>query len=261
MLPQTPRTSQRSIHEFTRPSSALPSKRRIVIDDDDDDLPLVQAPTDQAHASRPPTAPSPATPSVAAHATAIHSHPQSTAASATRAPAVHASATVSNVNAYATVRLRPDGLAIDPALTAQASRPPASHPPATATIPAPAPRAHAAQPQLPSHDQAIIIDDDDSGMDLLGGAAQSAQAAHDDSDDNFGVYMLPVRSNNAITPVHNSRRLDAPLPVQQLAKTNSRGATKTSRSRPRASKSSLPRSRERGYRAAVSARAADHLNV
>ena len=143
----------------------------------------------------------------------------------------------------------------------QQSRPPASHPPATATILAPAPRAHAAQPQLPSHDQAIIINDDDSGMDLLGGAAQSAQTAHDDSDDNFGVYMLPVRSNNAITPVHNSRRLDAPLPVQQLAKTNSRGATKTSRSRPRASKSSLPRSRERGYRAAVSARAADHLNV
>lgn len=259
MLPQTPRTSQRSIHEFARPSSALPSKRRIVIDDDDDDLPLVQAPTDQVHASRPTTAPSPATPSVAAHATAIH--PQSTAASATRAPAVHASANGSNANAYATVRLRPEGLAIDPALTAPASRPPASHPPATATIPAPAPRAHAAQPQLPSHDQAIIINDDDSGIDLLGGTAQSAQTAHDDSDDNFGVYMLPVRSNNAVTPVHNSRRLDAPLPVQQLAKKNSRGATKTSRSRPRASKSSVPRSRERGYRATVSARAAVHLNV
>ena len=256
MLPQTPRTSQRSIHEFARPSSALPSKRRIVIDDDDDDLPLVQAPTDQVHASRPPTVPSPATPSVVAHATAIH--PQSTAASATRAPAVHASANGSNANAYATVRLRPEGL---PAVTAQASRPPAFHPPATAAIPALAPRAHAAQPQFPSHDQAIIINDDDSGMDLLGGTAQSAPTAHDDSDDNFGVYMLPVRSNNAVTPVHNSRRLDAPLPVQQLAKKNSRGATKASRSRPRASKSSVPRSRERGNRAAVSARAADHLNV
>lgn len=259
MLPQTPRTSQRSIHEFARPSSALPSKRRIVIDDDDDDLPLVQAPTDQVHASRPPTVPSSATPSVVAHATAIH--PQSTAASATRAPAVHASANGSNANAYATVRLRPEGLAIGPAPTAQASRPLASHPPATATIPAPAPRAHAAQPQLPSHDQANIINDDDSGIDLLGGTAQSAQTAHDDSDDNFGVYMLPVRSNNAVTPVHNSRRLDTPLPVQQLAKKNSRGATKASRSRPRASKSSVPRSRERGYRAAVSARAAVHLNV
>jgi len=72
--------------------------------------------------------------------------------------------------------------------------------------------ASSAQPVVPSHDQCITIDDDDDdrGVDLLGGVARVGDS--DGSDENFGVYMLP--KSHAALPT-------API-TSQIAKKRSR---------------------------------------